>query len=147
MTFRLVAMPVLLLLGSCTYFSGDSTVLVTSTPQGAEVWVDGQPTGDTTPTRLDLGGFLGSDHTITVQKPGYASESRTVYHYTTSYTSRWIDGAAGLNLPSFPMFWTAGDFVTPFAFRWRYVPDSLDVKLWPEGKAPVGGVETAVQTQ
>lgn len=121
---------------ACTYASGDSRVLVTSTPAGAEILVDGTTTGNTTPSMIDLGAFFGGDHVITVQKDGYGPEDREVVHYTHWYTSRWIDGT-DFRVFAFPLWWTLGDFLTPFAVRWEYVPHELHVMLYPAGDGPV----------
>ena len=127
---------------ACTYASGDPTVLVSSTPAGAEILLDGQETGRTTPSLLDLDGIIGSDHRITVRKDGYEPEHRDVVHYTHWYTSRWIDGT-DFRLFALPLWWTLGDFVTPFAVRWQYQPHELHVTLHPEGQAPVQPGDTA----
>jgi hypothetical protein len=121
----------------CTYFTGDSHVLVTSTPQGAEIYVDDQPTGETTPALLDLDGMFGDDHRITIRKPGFEEEKRDVFHYTTGYTSRWIDGAGELEIFANPLDWTIGDFLVPFAIKWRYVPHEIHVILYGQGQGPL----------
>ena len=130
-------------LGACTYVSGDSRVLVTSQPAGAEILVDGGKTGFWTPHYIDLGALLGSDHRITLRKPGFEPESREVFHYNSVYTSRWIDGG---DLDSFftsPLFWTLGDTLTPFGLRWQYVPHELYVTLYRDGEAPVQVVKNS----
>jgi hypothetical protein len=127
----------LLLLAGC-YFSGDTRVLVTSTPPGAEILVDGEATGATTPAHLDLGGYFGDDHAITIRMPGYEDETRQVVHHNIYYSSRWIDGT-DFRLWAFPLWWTLGDFFTPFAVRWIYVPHEVHVLLYPVGEAPVHG--------
>ncbi len=124
-------------LSACTYLSGDSRVLVTSQPAGAEILVDGASTGFWTPHFVDLGGFFGSDHLITIRKPGHEPESRQVYHYSSAYTSRWIDGGDLDTFVSNPLFWTIGDTMTPFALRWQYVPHELYVTLYRDGEAPM----------
>ena len=133
---RLRALAVVLVvpLSGCTYVSADPHVMITSTPAGADVLVDGEATGATTPTKLALG---GGDHEITLRKRGFSDESRTVYHYTTFYTSRWIDVAAEVSLYALPLWWTFGDWFTPFAVRFRYVPHEIHVRLYSEGKGPV----------
>lgn len=127
----------LLLLGACTYFAGDHRVLVTSTPAGAEILLDGAPTGRTTPAMLELDGMIGDDHLITVVKTGFDPESRRVFHYTHTQFSRWIDGANAPEVWNFPLWWTIGDFLLPFAVKWVYVPHELHVKLYREGEGPV----------
>ena len=131
----------LLLLGTllntaCTYVRGDPSVLVTSTPAGGAILVDGADIGQTTPSLIELGGFAGSNHAITVRKRGFDDETRQVYHYTTGYTSAWIQGAMEPTLWTLPLWWTLGDWVMPFAVRWRYVPHELHVKLYKEGEGP-----------
>lgn len=134
---RIILLLSALLLPSCTYLSGDANVLVTSTPAGADILLNGEDTGRTTPTLLELGGIAGRSHAITVRKIGYEDEVRQVYHYTTGYTSRWIDGAVEPGVWNFPLWWTLGDFFTPFGVRWRYVPGELHVRLHRRGEAPV----------
>ena len=125
------------LLAGCTYLSGDAHIVVTSTPPGANVLLDGASTGKTTPIKLELDGMIGSNHDITLRKPGYAAETRRVYHYSTGYASRWIDGATDVVLPPVPLFWTLGDILLPFGRRWRYVPHELHVVLYEQGEQPV----------
>ncbi len=127
-----------LCLPACTYVAGDTRVFVTSEPPGADILVDGSETGQTTPGVLELGGCLGDDHEITVQRKGYEPEKRTVVHHNSYYTSKWIDGADELVI-DFPLWWTLGDFFTPFAIKWQYVPHELHVVLYELGQAPVHG--------
>jgi len=128
------------LTAGCTYFSGNPHVIVTSTPPGAEILVDGTATGKSTPSRIDLGGILGGDHEITLRKQGFGDEKRTVYHYTNGYGSRWIDGASDVgDLFSSPIDWTPGDFVLPFGVKWRYVPHEIHAVLYAPDQGPVSG--------
>ncbi len=145
---RLPSLCLLLLLAclapSCVFYAtGNSQVFVSSTPTGARIYVDGEDSGETTPAALDLGGYFGSDHELTIRKNGFETESRTVHHHTVYYTSKIIDGATtSVEEIDFmfwtfgPLFWTFGDFLTPFATKWDYVPRQLHVKLYPMGEAP-----------
>lgn len=134
----MLAVVVLVLLGSaCTHFQGDARVLVTSTPAGAYILVDDADSGQTTPSMVDLDGIVGSAHRITLRKRGFTPETREVFHYTTAYTSKWIDGAMTPGLWALPLWWTLGDWLFPFAVRWRYVPHELHVRLYREGEGPV----------
>jgi len=125
------------LLAGCTYLTGDSHVVVTSTPAGAEILVDGLRTEFTTPAKIELDAMNGDDHRITLRKQGFDDETRTAYHYTSGYTSRWIDGASDVSIWSCFLWWTFGDMVTPFAIEWQYVPHELHVVLYPPGEGPV----------
>lgn len=134
---RIGALLLIGLLPGCTYFAGDHHVVITSEPQGAEIILDGFPTGFTTPAKLNIGGIYTKDHVITLRKPGYEDEVRHVINYTDLYTSRWVDGATAIELWPGPLFWTTGDFFLPFAAKWRFVPHELYVVLYAEGQAPV----------
>jgi len=129
-------------LPSCATFHGRTEVLITSSPAGAAVYLDGQDTGETTPIRLDLGdfmfvaGYFGSDHEITVRKPGFEPETRRVYHHTAHYTSTWGEGVSDWMMLPLPLFWTLGDWFTPIGVKWDFIPHELHVKLYPTGKAP-----------
>jgi len=131
---RALALLTCLSLGACTWFSGDKHVLITSEPPGARILVDGIDTGKTTPTMLELGGLLDSNHAIILQKKGYRPSGRMIYAYTEGYTSLVIDGVADLGLPPFPLFWTQGDFLTPLGVRWNHVPHDIYVRLYKEGE-------------
>ena len=99
--------------------------------------VDGQETGLTTPAKLDLGGITGDDHSITLRKQGFETETRQVYHYTTMYGTRFVDGATEVELWLNPAYWTLGDLLLPLGVKWRYVPHELFVVMYDEGQAPV----------
>ena len=126
----------LLLFTSCTFVSENANVMVNSEPQGAEILLNGQPTGQTTPSMLNLE-QQAATHAITLRKRGFEDETRTIYHYTEGYTSRWDDGAIDATLVNWPLWWTLGDMLTPFALRYLYVPHDLMVRLYPVGEAPV----------
>jgi hypothetical protein len=136
---RLLLAPLLLLAG-CTWWSSKDRVLVASEPPGASIFVDGENTGRTTPAALDLGGHFGANHVLELRKPGYRTARRKVYQYTEGYTSRWIDGALDEQLPTLPIFWTTGDFLTPFAVRSAILPAEQLVVLEPED-APLLGFD------
>ncbi len=131
----------LLLLASCTYVSQNANVMVNSEPQGAEILVDGQPTGRSTPAMLTLEEV--ATHTITLRKQDFEDESRTIFHYAEGYTSRWDDGAVDSTILNLPIWWTLGDMLTPFAVRYLFVPHDLMVRLYPVGEAPVTGTPPA----
>lgn len=126
----------LCVLSGC-YATGDPYVLVTSTPAGADIYVDNYPTGQTTPAMIDLGGIYAPDHEITIRKEGFTDESRWVYHYTRQYTPRWIDGSSAIEIPAWPLEWTMGDIFLPLGVRWRYVPHEVHAVLYAQGMEPV----------
>ena len=138
---RLTAALLALSLGqACTFFTSKDHVLVTSDPQGAAIAIDGYDTGRTTPARVQIGGLGGTDHLITLSKPGYRTTTRKVTQFTEGYTSQWIDGAYEMALPPLPFLWTFGDVVTPFGVRGAILPAELYVQLEGED-APLLGFD------
>lgn len=119
----------LLLFTSCTWFSNQSNVLITSDPPGARVFIDGHDMGVTTPTSLAIGGNFGYDHELSLLKKGYRIEVRQLYQYTEGYTTKWRNGVGELQIPALPFFWTFGDTVFPFGLRSAIIPGELYVKL------------------
>jgi hypothetical protein len=134
---RTCALALALLAPACTYVQGDQHVLVTSTPAGAFILIDGGETGLTTPSMVELDGIVGSNHQITLRKRGFVDETREVYHYTTGYTSVWDQGAVDVGIWNLPLWWTIGDWVMPFGVKYAYVPHEMHVRLYAEGKGPV----------
>jgi hypothetical protein len=134
----LAALPLAALLEGCVWFKGQNLVLVTTEPPGAHIFIDGHDSGRTTPASFDMAGNFGSDHDLELQKHGYRTERRHLYQYTYGYTSKWIDGAAGPDLPPLPIFWTAGDLFFPFGVHGALVPGELYVKLYREDEPLLG---------
>ena len=114
---------------SCTWFKRNPKVLVTSEPPGARVFVDGTDTGQTTPAVIDIAGNFGTDHVVELRRRGYRNQQRRLDQHTVGYTSRWIDGASTPEVVPLFVFWTFGDFFTPFGVRGAIVPGELFVRL------------------
>ena len=140
MSLRARVLPFLLACPACTSWSSQDHVLIASEPLGAHIAIDGQDTGKTTPSRLQLGGNVGHDHEVVLTMKGYRPARRRLYHYTEGYTSKWIDGVYDPVLPALPIFWTVGDFVFPFAVRSALLPAELHVRLDRE-EAPLLGFD------
>lgn len=143
---RLPATTACFLLTGCVWFEGKDRLFVTSEPPGATILVDGDDLGHTTPAALDIGGFGSSHRVVTVQKKGFRPETRFVTHAQEGYTPRWVDGAADVIPPAWPLAWTFGDFFAPFGVRWAFVPGNLHVKLHAED-APLLGWDALAAKQ
>lgn len=133
------ALPLLavLLTPGCIWFSGHDTIQVQSDPMGAEILVDGQPTGLSTPSMVELDEFGGSDHEITLRLDGHHVETRRVVQRSTTEVRRWRDGNDYRVVP-LPLWWNLGDFLFPIDLKYTYVPREVFVQLYPDGQAPVG---------
>ena len=121
-----------LLLGvSCVSPSVHGTVGIFSEPSGAEIFLDGKPTGRFTPCDLDLS-VLGGKRTIEIRKKGYEPERRTLHRLTSLEMSRPSTGAAEFSPVLFPLWWTAEDFLLPFQFESGLFPRKVFVRVLPE---------------
>jgi hypothetical protein len=143
---RLTVPTACFLLTGCVWFEGKDNLFVTSEPPGATILVDGAEIGQTTPAALDIGGFGRSHKVVTLQKKGFRPETRFVTHAQEAYTPRWVDGAADIIPPAWPLAWTFGDFFAPFGVRWAFVPGNLHVKLHAED-APLLGWDALAAKQ
>lgn len=110
--------------GCATVIHGKSqTVEILSSPNGADVLVDGQPRG-TTPLKTEL--RRGESHVVQVQKPGYLTETTltTTKMNATPILNAVLGGVPGL----------AVDLATGSATD--VTPGSVGVSLVPEVKPP-----------
>lgn len=135
---RSLAILPLLAASACTWWTSREQVMITSDPLGARIQIDGEDTGRTTPARLAIGGNFGSDHILQLTLDGHRPAFRRLYQHTEGYTSKWIDGAYEVVLPPLPFFWTAGDWVFPFAVRGALVPGDVHVKLYRDDEPLLG---------
>lgn len=135
---RSALIAVLLSCVSCTWFKGNQETLITSEPPGAQIWLNGHDTGETTPKAMHIAGSFGADHLLELKKKGYRTEQRVLYQHTRGYTIRWIDGAGEFGIPPLPIFWTAGDVFFPFGVKGAIVPGDLYVKLYREDEPLLG---------
>jgi hypothetical protein len=134
-------------LAAC-YSTGDTRVFVTSTPPGADIALDGEPTGQTTPAILELGTLWPGDHELILSKDGFEAEKRKLLHHKLLYTSRWGDGANDVAQIPLPLWWTFGDLLTPVGVHWIFEPHELHVKLYRIGEfaeIPKAATEAEVQ--
>jgi len=134
-TKRILSIPVLFALIATT---GCSTIVnhgrpagvdVTSDPPGAEIFLDGRPTGARTPARIELAGG-SAEHAIRVEKPGYGTFERTV----AKEIDPWVWGNAPFVV--FPIVAAAGFGIDAWCGQWyRVAPPKVDARL--SGAAPV----------
>ncbi len=120
-----------LLAGGCVNPSIHGTVGVYSEPSGAEIFLDGKPTGRFTPCDLKLS-VLSGTRTLEIRKKGYQPEKRVLHRLTSLEMSRPSTAAADSSPVLFPLWWTAEDFLLPFQFESGIYPRKVFVRLFPE---------------
>jgi hypothetical protein len=111
-------------LASCLSISSQPKLFVFSDPDGATVLFDGKDTGFTTPAAIDR-----CSGTVTVEKEGYATQSRPVVTRTDFRYPRWQDGGTSDYTIAFCLFRTWRDFFFPFQFYTHDGPERLYFKL------------------
>ena len=107
-------------LSGCASIAHGTTqdISVTSSPTGANLFVDGQPAGQT-PTKVKL--KRKRDHLLTLSKPGYQEDSAVVTHV--------ISGAVAGNLIAGGLIGWGVDAISGAQFR--LVPETIQVSLRP----------------
>ncbi|HHI68949.1 MAG TPA: PEGA domain-containing protein [Planctomycetes bacterium] len=120
-----------LLLGGCVNPSIHGKVAIFSEPSGAEIYLDGKPTGRFTPCDLDLS-VLAGKRALEIRKKGYEPEKRVLHRLTSLEMSRPSTAAAEYSPVLFPLWWTAEDFLLPFQFESGIFPRKLFVRLFPK---------------
>ncbi|RME03265.1 MAG: PEGA domain-containing protein [Planctomycetota bacterium] len=120
----------LIFCASCaTIVTGSSqTIYIQTEPKGADVMVGGRPVGKS-PVSVTLP--RNQDHSITVQKEGYA----TAHMMLGRTLNGWIFG----NIFFGGFLGAVVDLVTGAA--WWITPDSVFIKLQPKGGGSGGGGE------
>ncbi|MEC7583107.1 MAG: PEGA domain-containing protein [Planctomycetota bacterium] len=138
MVRTLVLLVLALLSSGCFTIQKAQGVLITSEPAGAQIFIDGADTGNTTPSMMDLGALFGGNHILELRREGFRPARRVLYQYTEGYTSRWVDGSGGPEIPPLPLWWTFEQFFFPFGINNGIVPEELYVKLYREDEPLLG---------
>ncbi len=117
-----------ILLASCVSPTRRGKVFFYSEPSGAEILVDGKPTGAYTPCALDLNLFHGK-RKIEFVKKGYKRETREIFVKAALGISR-ITTAADYDSPMlFPLWWTFEDVLLPVKFEAGLYPQKVFARL------------------
>jgi len=145
-TKRILILPVLFAMVATT---GCSTIVnhgrpagvdVTSDPPGAEIFLDGRPTGARTPARIELAGG-SAEHAIRVEKPGYGTFERTI----AKEMDPWVWGNATFAV--FPIVAAAGFGIDAWCGQWyRVEPAEIEVSLRASGSAAPAAVKQPAPT-
>jgi len=122
-------LPTLLLLGlaaSCTTYRDTVAIHFSSTPPGADILVDGVPTGFATPCMIAL---EKKEQVITFSKPGFVEAKREVYPDPENHTWFWREATVGPHTFDFPLFINLDDAITPVKRDNELIPARIYVRL------------------
>jgi hypothetical protein len=121
--------PLALLLGaltSCTSFSDTVAIHFSSDPPGADVLVDGVPTGMATPCMIALD---KKQQAITLRKPGFTPALRMVQPDPFNDTWYWSEATVGPHTADFALWINLDDAITPVKRTNELIPGRIFVRL------------------
>ncbi len=104
-----------------------ATLAVSSTPAGANVYIDGKDTGKLTPTQVPVG---GGSHVVLVRKPGYIDETTTA-QFTLGQTVSFTPALRALG--NADDIRTAGKFKKLFGGKDAQGMGAVSVRTQPKG--------------
>jgi hypothetical protein len=123
------------LLASCTTYRETVAIHFSSEPPGADVVVDGVPSGFATPCMVAL---EKRRQVITLEKVGYQVPARVLEPDPHSDTWYWSEATVGPHTWNFPTFINLDDFLQPLVARNELVPARLFVRLEREADQALG---------
>jgi hypothetical protein len=123
---RTLALAVAALLASCTTYRDTVAIHFSSEPPGADVVVDGVPTGFATPCMVAL---EKRRQVVTFEKVGYQVPARVLEPDPYNDTWYWSEATVGPHTWDFPIFIDLDDFLQPVVARNELVPARLFVRL------------------
>jgi hypothetical protein len=123
---RTLALAVAALLASCTTYRDTVAIHFSSEPPGADVVVDGVPTGFATPCMVAL---EKRRQVVTFEKVGYQVPARVLEPDPYNDTWYWSEATVGPHTWDFPIFIDLDDFLQPVVARNELGPARLFVRL------------------
>lgn len=111
---------------SCISYTETVAVHFSSDPPGADVVVDGVPSGFATPCMIAL---QKEEQIITIEKEGYQVPARRLYPDPYSDTWFWSEATVGPHTFDFPTFIDLDDFLQPVETKNELVPGRVFVRL------------------
>lgn len=127
MESRPLVLAVLLLGSGCAIERSQPGVMISTTPPGARVYVDGLDSGFLTPAALALP--RKGSRRLDVHLDGYRSASRIVTPSGRSYVIPWTAGYVGTQTFWFPIFLPVADALLPLRIDDGFSPERVHIAL------------------
>ena len=112
---------------SCLIQRSQPGVLVSSTPPGAKLFVDGRDSGFLTPAAISLS--RRDPHRLDVELEGYRTASRIVTPDGPVHVVPWTAGYVGPQSFWFPIFLPIADFLLPVRIDDGFSPERIHIAL------------------
>jgi hypothetical protein len=113
-------------LASCVTDYESIPIHFSSDPPGADVVVNGVPTGFATPCMVAL---VKEKQVVTLEKTGYQIPARVLYPDPYNDTWFWIEASVGPHTYPFPTFINLDDFLQPVVRKNELIPARIYVRL------------------
>jgi hypothetical protein len=111
---------------SCITYTETVAIHFSSDPPGADVVVDGVPSGFATPCMIAL---EKEEQIVTFEKVGYQIPARRLYPDPHTETWFWAEATVGPHTFDFPTFINLDDFLQPVVTKNELVPGRVFVRL------------------
>ncbi len=123
------------LLASCTTYSESVPIHFSTQPPGADVVVDGVPTGFATPCMVAL---EKRRQIVTFEKTGYQVPARILEPDPYNDTWYWSEATVGPHTFDFPILINLDDFLQPVVARNELIAARIHVRLKREADQALG---------
>jgi hypothetical protein len=119
--------------GACQFVRPQPGVQISSSPAGAELWVDGEFSGFVTPARVAL--RTDEWHRLELRLAGHVGATRLVGPGGRVTAVDWTTGTIAYSAVWFPLFLPLEDLV-PFSYEARSTPQRIHVELRRRARGP-----------
>lgn len=123
----LLAAGALAALQGCALLAPERAVVLSTTPAGATVLVDGRNSGFVTPCQLQLD--VDEDVRIDFELPGFRRETRVLTPDAEVYAVLWHEMTVGAHTWNFPLFLSRFDAFVPVKWTEGHAPGRVHVEL------------------
>lgn len=135
---RILALLVCLAVGSCATYRETVAIHFSTDPPGADVIVNGVPSGYATPCMV----ALPKEHqVITFEKPGFQVPRRVLFSDPANVTWFYTEATVGPHTFDFPIFINLDDFLDVVHQRGELMPGRVFVRLKRLSDAPANATQ------
>lgn len=124
---RVLALVLVATLSSCSLVAPNRAVMLSSSPPGATVVVDGRNAGFVTPCQLQFD--VDEDVRIDFEAPGFRTETRYLTPDDEVYSILWREMYVTPKTWNFPLFLPLGDILVPVKWSEGHAPGRVHVEL------------------
>lgn len=124
---RVLALAAFAGLSGCSLLAPNRSVMLSTTPPGANVLVDGKNSGFVTPCQVQFD--VDEDVRIDFESPGFRTETRFLTPDDRVYSILWDEMYVGPQTWHFPLWLPLGDFLVPVKWTEGHAPGRIHVDL------------------